>query len=111
MKDLEGVKFIGIDGPGLAKTSAHVVSVPGATEALAEAVAQRVVAMLKEKPLLDEPKPELLTVKEAAALIGITPNAVQLRIMRQQIPGVVRIGGSIRVNRARLLEFLSGRRR
>lgn len=104
-----GVRYVlecGGDKPGLAKTEPSV-------EALADAVAARVVAQLGEAGRrldrrLAEPEPALLSIKEAAKLLGITPNAMQLRIANHLVPGacIVRAGGRVHVHKARLLAAL-----
>jgi excisionase family DNA binding protein len=45
---------------------------------------------------------DLLTVPEAAAYLRISTNALRIAISRGQIPGVVRIGGRVRINREAL---------
>ena len=48
----------------------------------------------------------LLTVRQAAVLIGASRSATWHRIYRGQLPGVVRIGGSVYFRRPVLLRFL-----
>lgn len=43
--------------------------------------------------------PELLTVDEVAAFLRISVDAVRARIDRGALPGVVRLGRSVRVRR------------
>jgi hypothetical protein len=48
----------------------------------------------------------LLTVKQFALLVGWTEKAVRHRIDRGQLPGVVRVGGSVFLRRDEVLGFL-----
>lgn len=41
--------------------------------------------------------PKLLTVRQLASMLGISSDAVYMRIARDQIPGVIRIGRSVRI--------------
>jgi len=45
----------------------------------------------------------LLTVPQVARLLGMTPKAIYHRAERGQLPGVVRLGRSLRFRRADLL--------
>ncbi len=52
----------------------------------------------------------LLTVPQVARLLGMTPKAIYHRAERGQLPGVVRVGRSLRFRRADLLRsVLEGR--
>lgn len=52
----------------------------------------------------------LLTVPQVARLLGMTPKAIYHRAERGQLPGVVRLGRSLRFRRADLLRsVLEGR--
>lgn len=46
---------------------------------------------------------DLLTVDEAAALLRLTPGALRVAIARGQIPGVVRFGRRVRIQREALI--------
>lgn len=46
--------------------------------------------------------PDLLTVDEAAAFLRVTPKAARGMIDRGQMPGLVRIGGRLRIRSADL---------
>ena len=48
----------------------------------------------------------LLTVPQVARLLGMTPKAIYHRAERGQLPGVVRVGRSLRFRRADLLRSL-----
>ena len=69
---------------------------------------RRSTAGSPRRAALDEPNlPILLTIAEFAALIGRSEKSVRHRIVRQQIPGVVRIGRSVYLRRAEVLRFLA----
>ena len=55
-------------------------------------------------PRLDKPA---FTVDEAAALLGLTRKAVFARAARGQLPGVFRLGRSLRFRGAELVAFLA----
>ncbi len=48
-----------------------------------------------------------LTVGQVAALLGMTPKAVYHRAERGQLPGLFRVGRSLRFRRADLIRFVS----
>jgi excisionase family DNA binding protein len=48
----------------------------------------------------------LLTVPQVARLLGMTPKAIYHRAERGQLPGMVRVGRSLRFRRADLLRSL-----
>ncbi|MBX3209617.1 MAG: helix-turn-helix domain-containing protein [Labilithrix sp.] len=77
----------------------------------AEIVAEKVVAKLREeepKPPIAEP--ELLTVKQAAVVLGISPQAVRHRLHSESFPArlVVRLGGRVMFVRAKLTAWIAG---
>ncbi|MCU1245388.1 MAG: hypothetical protein JWN02_1298 [Acidobacteria bacterium] len=45
----------------------------------------------------------LLNVRDAAKLLGITPNALKLRMQVRQVPGLVRIGRRVWFHREKLV--------
>ncbi len=49
----------------------------------------------------------LLTVPQVARLLGMSPKAIYHRAERGQLPGVVRVGRSLRFRRAELVGSLS----
>ena len=53
----------------------------------------------------------VLTVDEAAELLRVDRKTVYESIRRGELPGVVRLGRSIRIGRGALLEFLAGKGR
>ncbi|SEN36674.1 DNA binding domain-containing protein, excisionase family [Stigmatella aurantiaca] len=55
--------------------------------------------------------PEFLTVDEAAALLRVNRKTLYESIRLEQVPGVVRIGKSLRIRRAALLESSPGKGR
>ena len=55
--------------------------------------------------------PVVLTVDEAADLLRVDRKTVYESIRRGELPGVVRLGRSIRIGRTALLEFLAGQGR
>jgi excisionase family DNA binding protein len=48
----------------------------------------------------------LLTVRQVAEFLGMTPKAVYHRAERGQLPGVVHVGRSLRFRRTDLLRFI-----
>ncbi len=62
-------------------------------------------------PLRDEaailPGQLLLTVPQVARLLGMSPKAIYHRAERGQLPGVVRVGRSLRFRRAELVGSIS----
>ena len=58
-----------------------------------------------------EAGPMVLTVDEAAELLRVDRKTVYESIRRGELPGVVRLGRSIRIGRGALLEFLAGQGR
>ncbi|ADO73926.1 helix-turn-helix domain-containing protein [Stigmatella aurantiaca] len=55
--------------------------------------------------------PEFLTVDEAAALLRVNRKTLYESIRLEQVPGGVRIGKSLRIRRAALLESSPGKGR
>lgn len=57
---------------------------------------------------LEQPSPRqlALTVPQVAEMLGMTPKAVYHRAERGQLPGVFRVGRSLRFRRADLLRFI-----
>jgi hypothetical protein len=55
------------------------------------------------RPKWERPPPVLIDAEEAAALLGITENALRLRVQRHLVPGVVRTGRRVQFHRERLL--------
>jgi len=77
----------------------------------ADRIAERVVEKLREAPMA-EPEALFISVEEAARLLGITRAAVDKRIQRRQVPGVVRTAGRrVQIDRARFLAGLTKRGR
>lgn len=73
-------------------------------------VADAVAIRLGEKTT--DPEPAYLSVDEAAAIMGITRDAIDKRIQRRQVPGVVRAAGRrIQIDREKLLAGLARRSR
>lgn len=55
---------------------------------------------------MDRDKP-LLTIKEVAEMLNLTPRAVRARVQRDALPGVVRLSErTIRFRRAELVPWL-----
>jgi excisionase family DNA binding protein len=48
----------------------------------------------------------LLTVRQVAEFLGMTPKAVYHRAERGQLPGVIHVGRSLRFRRTDLLRFI-----
>lgn len=64
----------------------------------------------------DDPRPGsalpvVLTVDEAAEILRVDRKTVYESIRRGELPGVVRLGRSIRIGRGALLQFLAGQGR
>jgi excisionase family DNA binding protein len=55
--------------------------------------------------------PEVLTVDEVAELLRINRKTVYDCIARRQLPGVSRLGRTIRIHRETLLQWLAGQGR
>jgi excisionase family DNA binding protein len=53
------------------------------------------------------PAQALLTVRQVAELLGMTPKAIYHRAERGQLPGVFHVGRSLRFRRSDLLRFIS----
>ncbi len=53
-----------------------------------------------------EMTPDVLTVPEAAALLRVDRKSLYASIERGEVPGVVRVGRSIRLSRPALLKWL-----
>ena len=49
---------------------------------------------------------EILTVEDVGALLGCSPKAVYAKVSRGQLPGVFRVGRSLRVRGREWLPFL-----
>ena len=58
---------------------------------------------------LEQPSPRqlALSVRQGAEMLGMTPKAVYHRAERGQLPGVFRVGRSLRFRRADLLRFIA----
>ncbi len=82
-------------------------------ESEADLVAQKVVEKLRQAPTpVAEPQALFISVSEAATLLGITRAALDKRIARRQVPGVVRTAGRrVQIDRERLLSGLAKRGR
>lgn len=52
--------------------------------------------------------PEFLTVEEAAALLRVNHKTLREAIRRNDVPGVVRLGRTLRINRTALVEWARG---
>jgi excisionase family DNA binding protein len=48
-----------------------------------------------------------LSVRQVAEMLGMTPKAVYHRAERGQLPGIFRVGRSLRFRRADLLRFIA----
>ncbi|QSQ17200.1 helix-turn-helix domain-containing protein [Myxococcus landrumensis] len=57
------------------------------------------------------PPPEFLTVDEAAALLRVNRKTLYEAIRLGQVPGVVRVGKSLRIRRTSLVESAQGKGR
>jgi len=62
-------------------------------------------------PALTEPAPLLLSVPEAAKLLGVSRAAMDKRIQRGQVPGVVRTGRRVQLLREKLVAGLERKAR
>lgn len=79
----------------------------------ADRIADRVVERLRHAPpAITEPEALFMSVGEAARILGITRAALDKRIQRGQVPGVVRTAGRrVQLDRARFLAGLAKRGR
>jgi excisionase family DNA binding protein len=69
----------------------------------------RTTAARKQQPLAAlnrESLPLLLTPREAASLLRVTPKAIYAMIERAQLPGVIRMGRRVRIDTRVLLHWL-----
>lgn len=84
-----------------------------AAQMLAELVAEAVVAKLRAGAEPVPPAPSLyISVDEAARLLGISRDAIDKRIQRRQVPGVVRTAGRrVQIHREKFLAGLERRAR
>jgi excisionase family DNA binding protein len=62
-------------------------------------------------PLAAGNVPEFLTVEEAAELLRVNRKTLYEAIRLAQVPGVARIGKTLRLRRAALLEWTAGKGR
>ena len=62
-------------------------------------------------PLTADTAPAFLTVEEAAELLRVNRKTLYEAIRLEQIPGVARIGKTLRLRRAALLEWTAGKGR
>ena len=62
-------------------------------------------------PLTASNAPAFLTVEEAAELLRVNRKTLYEAIRLEQIPGVARIGKTLRIRRAALLEWTAGKGR
>jgi excisionase family DNA binding protein len=62
-------------------------------------------------PVPAETAPACLTVEEAAELLRVNRKTLYEAIRLKQIPGVARIGNTLRIRRAALLEWTAGKGR
>jgi len=58
------------------------------------------------EPTVWSPAQALLTVRQVAEFLGMTPKAVYHRAERGQLPGMVHVGRSLRFRRSDLLRFV-----
>ncbi|MBX3205642.1 MAG: hypothetical protein KF764_11285 [Labilithrix sp.] len=78
--------------------------VDGEAEVIAAKVAEK---LRKEEPPVAEPEAVLLSVEQAAKLLGITRNAFFKRLYRGRIPGIVRSGRTVHIHKEKFLLGLS----
>ncbi len=55
--------------------------------------------------------PEVLTVQELANLLRCSRKTIYNSIQRGEVPGVVKIGAAYRINKASVLNWLTGKDR
>lgn len=67
----------------------------------AELIAEKVANKLSNK--LSGSISEVVDMKEAAKLLGVTVEALRKRVQRNQVPGMIRAGRKIEFNRAKLM--------
>jgi excisionase family DNA binding protein len=113
------IQVLGVDAPPQrdpTDSSTGVVDFAAresAGQALAELVADAVVAKLRAGAEPVPPAPPIyISVDEAARLLGITRDAIDKRIQRRQVPGVVRTAGRrVQIHREKFLAGLERRAR
>lgn len=66
------------------------------------------INVVAEDRLAAAASPETLTVKEAALLLRVNHKTLRDAINRREVPGVVRLGTTIRIGRAALIQWLGG---
>jgi predicted DNA-binding transcriptional regulator AlpA len=79
----------------------------------AEVIAEKVAAKLQKEPApIAKPDAVYISVEEAATILGVSREALDKRIQRRQVPGVVRTAGRrVQIDRARMLTGLAKRGR
>lgn len=82
----------------------------GMTEEAVQAIARAVVAQLRATPASSRPPDAVLVGRaEAARLLGISIKALDMRVTRGQVPGVVRTGRRVQFSLAVLQERIARR--
>jgi excisionase family DNA binding protein len=62
-------------------------------------------------PVAADAAPAFLTVEEAAKILRVNRKTLYEAIRLEQVPGVARIGKTLRIRRAALLEWTAGKGR
>jgi excisionase family DNA binding protein len=62
-------------------------------------------------PVAADTEPAFLTVEEAAGLLRVNRKTLYEAIRLEQVPGVVRVGKTLRIRRASLVESAPGKGR
>lgn len=113
------IRVLGVDAPARGMVTDKATGVvefaarESAGRALAELVADVVVARLRADAEAVAPASSLyISVDEAARLLGISRDAIDKRIQRRQVPGVVRTAGRrVQIHREKFLAGLERRAR
>lgn len=113
-KNLDLAKLSAADRAWVAQTASLIrAAVFRLAGGEAEVIAEKVAVKLREvPPAIAEPQAVYISVEEAAKILGITRRALDKRIQRRQVPGVLRTAGRrIQIDRARMLSGLAKRGR
>ena len=87
---------------------ARVVNAPDMREKLIAAGAE---PAMSTPPVAADAAPAFLTVEEAAEILRVNRKTLYEAIRLEQVPGVARIGKTLRIRRAALLEWTAGKGR
>lgn len=110
LKDVHGAAVVAAVMATGTESEAILMKIANLTEVdeiglIADAVAQRLVVPVQTQAAF-------ISVDDAAVLLGITREAIDKRIQRRQVPGVVRTAGRrVQIDREKMLAGLARRTR